>query len=515
MRKIANSLVVASVLALAAAQAPAAAQDFPPTVAVGIDVDAGTLDPRLARDTAAYRAVNLIYDGLVELTGELQPVPGLAESWENPEPTVWTFKLRSGVKFHDGEPLTAEDVVFTYETILDPAFNAQYRTLFTPIESIEAVDDTTVKFTLSEPYAPLLSYLDMGIVPKHLVERGADIGMNPVGTGPMKMKSWTRGSEIVLEANQDYWGGKPRVETLRFVIIANATARAQAFEAGNLDVIQAPLEPQDVVRLNEDERFGRSLGAGITLTYFHINTKDPLLSDPRVRNAIGHLIDYDTILSEIYSGVDAKATSVLLPSFWAYTDAIRQPEFDPEAAVAKLNELGWTDTNGDGILDKDGQKFHLVLSTHSEDSARVQTVEYLQAVFESVGIETELRVTDWPTFSTNYVHKGEHQISLLGWLNIVDPDRLLFAQLRTGGSSNWGGYSSPEVDRHLDLGRSLSDRTERAEAYQNAAEIIAEELPYIGLSYPGFQLYYNKELGELNHDPRSYVRNLVMPAAAN
>ncbi len=513
MRTMMKSLAAASMLALLAAQAPATAQDFPSTVTVGIDVDAGTLDPRVARDTAAYRGVNLIYDGLVELTSALEPVPGLAESWESPEPTVWIFKLRSGVKFHDGKPLTAEDVVFTYQTILNPDLNAQFRTLFTPIKSIEAVDESTVKFTLSEPYAPLLSYLDMGIVPKHLVEAGADIGMNPVGTGPMKLKSWNRGSEIVLEANADYWGAKPRVETLRFMIISNATARAQAFEAGNLDIIQAPLEPQDVVRLNADDRFGKSLGAGVSLTYFHMNTKDPLLSDPKVRNAIGHLIDYETIISEIYSGVDAKATSVLLPSFWAYTDAINQPAFDPAAAVAKLNELGWTDSNGDGILDKDGKKFHLVLSTHSEDSARVQTAEYLQAVFESAGIETELRVTDWPSFSTNYVHKGQHQIGLLGWLNIVDPDRLLYSQLRTGGSTNWGGYSNPDVDRYLDLGRTSADQAERTEAYRKAAGIIAEELPYIGLSYPGFQLYYNKKLGELKHNPRSYVRNVVMPTA--
>ncbi|MBX6722418.1 MAG: ABC transporter substrate-binding protein, partial [Dactylosporangium sp.] len=237
------------------------------TMRIGLDVDAGTLDPRLAQDTSAYRVDNLIFDGLVQLDKDLAPQPDLAESWENPDPTTWIFHLRDGVKFQDGTDVTSEDVVYTYTTILDPDFKAPYRSLYTPIASVEAVDGRTVKFTLSQPYAPLLSYLDMGIVPKHIAENDAsDFASHPVGSGPYVFKRWDKTNEIVLEANPDFWGGKPKIETLEFKVVPDNTARAQALEAGDLDLIQSPLSPQDLQRLAGEPQFKtvQMTGAGFT-----------------------------------------------------------------------------------------------------------------------------------------------------------------------------------------------------------------------------------------------------------
>ncbi len=405
-------------------------------------------------------------------------MPELAESWESPDPQTIIFTLRPDLTFSDGSPLTAEDVVFTYQTILDPDFNAPQRALYTPIESIEALDERTVQFNLSAPYAPLLSYLDMGIVSKAAVEGGTDIALDPVGAGPMKLVAWNSGSDIELQANENYWGTAPEIENVTLQIIGDNSARAQAFEAGDLDVIQSPLSPQDIERLAGDDRFGNAIMAGLGVTYLNFNVSDPLLSDPQMRQAFAMLVDQDTIVNQIYQGVDEVAHSVLLPTSWAFDESISQPVFDPAGAVEKFAELGWTDTNGDGILDKDGEPLTVVLSTHSEDPNRVQSVEYLQAVFQSAGVDAEIQISDWPSFSTNYVQQGQHQIALLGWLNIVDPDRLLYAQLTTGGSTNWGGYSNPDVDALLEEGRSSLDQAERASAYQGAAEILAEELPY-------------------------------------
>src|SRR5690606_38973468 len=196
-------------------------------------------------------------------------------------------------------------------------------------------------------------------------------------------------------------------------------------------------------------------------------------------------------------------------SSWAYSPDIKQPTFDIEGAVAAFKELGWTDSNGDGILDKDGQKLTVTLATHSEDPNRVQTIEFLQAMFSQAGVDAKTQITDWPSFSTNYVQKSQHQIALLGWLNIVDPDRLLFSQLTTGGPTNWGGYSNPEVDELLQKGRSSLSQEERAEAYQAAAKILAEEVPYFIVSYQGYQLVYDKELGEVKATPRGNLRGLI------
>ena len=152
----------------------------------------------------------------------------------------------------------------------------------------------------------------------------------------------------------------------------------------------------------------------------------------------------------------------------------------------------------------------MVLSTHSEDTNRVQSVEFLQALFEAAGVKATAQISDWPSFSTNYVQQGKHQIALLGWLNIVDPDRLLFAQLSTGGPTNWGGYSNPEVDALLQEGRSTLDQAGRAAAYQKAATILAEELPYYIISAQGYQLFYAKDLPvEVQATPRGNLRGLI------
>ncbi len=503
-------LASSALVALSSIVVTAAIAQDTQTIVVGADVDAGTLDPRLTRDSTASRTADLIYSGLVHITPALEPVPDLAESWENPDPTTFIFKLRPNLTFSDGSPLTAEDVVYTFTTLVNPDFNAPQRALYSPISAVEAVDPQTVKFTLSAPYAPLLSYLDMGIVSKALAEGGTDIALNPVGAGPMKLVSWNRGSEIVLEANESYWRGAPEIENVTFKIIGDNSARAQAFEAGDLDVIQSPLSPQDIERLSADDRFGNVITAGLGINYLNFNTKDPLLADPKMRQAFAKLVDQETIVNDIYQGVDQVAHSMILPSSWAYSDAISQPTFDMEGAMALFAEMGWTDSNGDGILDKDGQDLAVTLATHSEDPNRVQTVEFLQAMFEAAGVKATAQISDWPSFSTNYVQQSKHQIALLGWLNIVDPDRLMFAQLTTGGSTNWGGYSNPEVDKLLEQGRSTLDQAGRVQAYQGAATILAQDLPYYIVSAQGYQLFYSKDIPvEVHATPRGNLRGLI------
>lgn len=502
-------LVTTAALALGLMPATGAfAQDK--AIVIGTDVDAGTLDPRLTRDTTAYRTADLIYAGLVHLTPSLEAVPDLAESWESPDPQTFIFKLRPDLKFSDGSPLTADDVVFTYSSVINPDFNAPDRALYTPITAVEAVDPLTVKFTLAAPYAPLLSYLDKGIVSKAAVEAGKDPATDPIGAGPMTLVAWNRGSDIVLKASPTYWAGAPEVTDVTIKIIGDNSARAQAFEAGDLDVIQSPLSPNDIERLAADDRFGNVIMAGLGVTYINFNTKDPLLADPGMRQAFSMLIDQESIVNDIYQGVDEIASSIILPSSWAYSADIKQPTFSIEGAVAKFNELGWTDSDGDGILDKDGQKLTVTLSTHSEDPNRVQAIEVTQAIMQSAGVDAQVQITDWPSFSTNYVQKSMHQIALLGWLNIVDPDRLLFGQLSTGGSTNWGGYSNPEVDALLQEGRTSLDQPTRTAAYQKAATILASEVPYFIISAQGYQLFYKKDFPvEVKATPRGNFRGLI------
>jgi len=476
---------------------------------IGIDVDAGTLDPRLANDTTARRVIEQVYDGLVELDPQLQPRPALAESWTQSAPTVWVFKLRKNVRFHDGSPLTAADVVFTYTTLLDPTLRAPLRGLYTPITKVEAVDDETVRFTLSAPYAPLLKYADMGIVSKAAVERlGADYASRPVGTGPYKFTSWQRNSRIVLDANPSYWKGQPKLSQVVFNIIPDNTTRAAALESGDVDLIHSPLSPQDVARLKTVSRVSVSEMTGLGITYLNMNMVDPVVRDVRIRRALASLIPQQTIVRQIYREMDRPATSVLLPA-WSgvFTDEIVQPGHDITRAKALLAEAGWTDSNKDGVLDKDGQRLSLVIRTHSEDPNRIQIVELLISILRSSGIDARAEITEFPALVGALI-SGNYQVVLVGWLGLVDPDRGMYNQFHSKGSQNWEKYNNPRVDALLDEGRQKSDPAERARIYREVARIVATDLPYYVLTYQGYIVGVNRRVQGFVPIPNGSFRSL-------
>jgi peptide/nickel transport system substrate-binding protein len=476
----------------------------PDRLRVGADVDAGSLDPRLMRDTTSYRVVDLVYDGLVRLDGDLVPRPALASRWESPEPTRFVFHLRENVRFHDGSALGAEDVVHTFESVRDPELGAPLRALYEPIASIEALDDRTVELRLREPYAPLLQYLDLGIVPRH----GSDLGSAPVGSGPYRLASWARGSRILLEANPEFWGEPPLIEAVEIVVVPDNTARARAFEAGDLDLVQSPLSPADVHRLASDERFRSHSASGLAITYLNFNTARKPFQEPGLRRALAMLVDQSTILEKIYEGVDEKASSILLPGSWAFDPSVRQPGYDPGAAGELLAALGFRDSDGDGFLDREGRKLRVELGTHSEDVNRVQTVELLQNAFRARGIDASVRISDWPSFSIRR-DAGDFDVLLLGWTQLVDPDRGAYDQFHSGGGLNWGGYRNPRVDELLERGRAELDAAERAAIYRELAAIVASELPYYVLSYQGYHVFHSPRLEGFEPDPRGMLRSLA------
>ncbi|WP_197205029.1 ABC transporter substrate-binding protein [Cytobacillus firmus] len=470
-------------------------------IKVGLDVDAGTMDPRLSKDTSAKRVSELVYDGLIRLSANLEPEPGLAEKWESPDPTTWIFTLRQDVTFHDGEPFTAEDVKYTFDSLIDPDFQAPYASLYEPIKSVEVVDDYQVKFILKEPSAPLLSYLDIGIVPKHIGEKNDNtLSNNPIGTGPYKMMKWDKNSKISFEANEKYWGGSPKTNKLTYFIIPDNSTRVASLESGDIDIVHSPLSPQDIKRIKENDQFEVIETEGLGFTYLNFNQKHPILSDLKVRQAIAHLVNKEVISSDIYQGMDTPGKSPLIPASWAYDESILGFSYDPAKAAALFKEAGWEDSDGDSILDKDGHKLKITLSTHSEDPNRMQAVEYLQNEFTKNGVETEVKTSEWPTFSTGLT-EGNFDIALVGWLNLVDPDRSFYNPFHTNGGSNYGKYSNATVDELIEKGRTTLEQAERKSYYQEAAKIVTEEVAYDVLLYQGYIAMYNKNLKGFTEHP--------------
>jgi len=477
-------VVVLALSALAASGVSTRAQEGG-TIRVGLDVDAGTGDPRLARDTSAFRLGELVFDGLVELDTALVPQPALAETWENPDPTTWVFHLRQGATFHDGEAVTADDVVYTFQSILDEAFAAPNRALYVPITSVTARDPQTVEFKLAEAYAPFLNYMNMGVVPQHIAEDPAsDFANNPVGAGPFKFVRWQKNNQIELEAFAEYWQGPPALAGVRLQIVPDNTVRATGLETGDLDFIHSPLSPQDVERLKTTDGVDVSEQTALGYTYLNFNTADPILSDVNVRRAIAQMVDKAVISEQIYQSMDIPGESPLVPNTWWYSEVADHP-YDPEAAAALLATAGWVDTDDDGVLDKDGQKLTLVLKTHSEDPNRIQTIEYLQNVLTENGIEASVETAEFPTFFDQLMNH-DYQIGLVGWLRLVDPDYAMFNQFRCDGTSNYGQYCNQQVDDLLQQGRTTLEPEQRVGIYQEAARIIVDEVAYDVLLYQGY-----------------------------
>ena len=481
-------------------EAESQAAGEPVTLRLGLDVDAGTGDPRLAQDTSAFRLRELLFNGLVYIEADYSPTPDLAESWENPDDKTWVFHLRQGVQFHNGQELTAEDVKYTYQTILDEAFAAPLRAFYEPIESIEVIDDHTIQFTLDEVFAPFLSFMDMGIVPKSVVEeQGEAFGTNPVGTGPFKFVSWQRGDTIELEAFEDHFNGRPKVDQVQIKVVPDNSARAVAVESGDLDFIQSPVSPQDVIRLEGTSGILVDRIPASGYTYINLNTADPILADVRVRQALAHLVNRPQILDTIYKGIGQIANSPIPPGMWAFTGDVTGYDYDPQKAAALLDEAGW-ELDSDGIRAKDGQPLALTVRTHSEDPDRRQVIEVLQAEFANAGIQADTNVAEWPSYFAD-IQEGNYQVAIIGWLNLTNPDRAMSRAFTLDGPSNYGKYENAEVDRLILEARATLNQDEAKAMYQQASRLIAADAPYIFLQYQEYIAIYRDNLQGFSPNP--------------
>lgn len=477
------------------------------TLRVGLDVDAGTGDPRLARDTSAFRLKELIFSGLVYIKPDYTPAPQLAERWENPDPKTWIFYLRKGVKFHNGQELKAEDVKYTFETELDEKLAAPNRSFFTPIQKIDVVDDYTVKFTLDSAYGPFLSYMDFAILPKSVAEKAGDqFGNNPIGTGPYKFVSWKRGDTIQLEAFNDYFEGRPKLDSIVLKIVPDNSARVVALESGDLDLVLSPLSPQDVTRMQGKAGFKVNRMPAAGYTYISLNTADPALSDVKVRQALSYLVNREQILSTIYKGIGQVAKGPIPPGMWAYASDVPSYDYSPDKAKALLDQAGWK-AAADGVRSKDGKPLKLTIRTHTEDPDRRQVIEVLQAEFTKAGIQADTNVIDFASL-INDMTAGKYQIAVIGWLNLANPDRAMFRQFTVGGAGNYGKYNNPEVDKLIKDARGTLDQAKAKELYQDATRKIIADAPYIFLQYQEYITIHKSNLNGFVMNPVQYFYSL-------
>jgi peptide/nickel transport system substrate-binding protein len=441
----------------------------------------------LASDSASGDITGLVFNGLVKYDEQLELVGDLAESWTiADEGRTLTFRLRSGVRWHDGAPLTAEDVRFTYQKLIDPAVATPYSSNYELVESLEVLDPLTVRLRYREPFAPALESWGMGILPQHLLAQ-EDLNTtgylrDPVGTGPYRFRRWKTGELIELWANPDYFEHRPHIDRYLYRIIPDQATLFLELLTGGVDTTS--LTPLQYTRQAQApylrDRYDKFRYPSFGFTYIGYNLADARFADARVRRAINLAIDKQAILDGVLFGLGAVATGPYPEASWAYDPTIRPPAPDPAAARALLAEAGWADRDGDGWLDKEGRPFAFTLLTNQGNEVRRQVAELVQRQLRRIGMDVKIRIIEWSTFVHEFIDKRRFEAVLLAWNLSRDPDIYdLFHSSKTRpGEYNFVGYANPAVDALLVEGRRTFDREARAAIYHRVHRALYEDQPY-------------------------------------
>lgn len=483
-RRALLAAVAASALALGAG--PTVAQTPPGVLIVGQVAEPQALDPHAVTAVNDFRILMNVYDGLVRYApGTLEVEPALATDWTVSEDgTVYTFDLRDDVTFHDGSAFDAEAVVFNFERMLNEdhpyhdtgPFPLSF--FFSAVETVEAVDDLTVRFTLNAPYAPFLSNLayPTGLIvsPDAVRAHGEDFGRNPSGTGAFVFEEWRANEAVVVTGNPDYWGGAPALEAVVFRPITDANTRVAEMLSGGIDLM-VEVPPVSLSEFQGDT-FNVAEQAGPHVWFLILNALEGPFTDVRARQAANYAVNKEQIVNDVLEGTAAVAAGPTPPALaWAYNDDLDPYPYDPDRARELLAEAGvetpeitfYVTEGGSGMLDP------------------VAMGTAIQADLEAVGFDVTIETYEWNTFlgRVNPGLEGEADMAEMAWMT-NDPDTLPYLALRTDawpdeGGFNSGYYSNPRVDELLEEARTATDQDRRAELYREMQEIVQEDAPWV------------------------------------
>ena len=453
------------------------------------------LDPRIGTDAQSERIGALLFDSLLRRDRNSNLQPWLAERWEVPDPLTYIFHLRPNVRFHDGKPLTARDVRYTFTSLLSGEIASVKAASFALIASIETPDDFTVVFHLKEPYASFLWNLTQGAI--GIVPEGAsqELALRPIGSGPFRFVSATQDEEVVLERNPDYWAAPPHIERVRFKIVPDATVRALEMRKGTADLALNSLNADMVEVLRREENLRVIQEPGTTYQYLAFNLQKDELSLP-VRQAIAHAINRQPLIAHLWRNKVRPAKSILPPQHWAYEEDVPDYPYDPARARVLLDEAGFRPS-------PDGVRLRLEMKTSTEQSGRALAA-VLQEQLRTIGIALEIHSFEFATFYADVI-RGSFDLYSLRWTGGNDDPDIFEYCFHSGKvpplGANRGHYVNPEVDRLIEQGRTSSDQEQRRRYYSQIQKILNRDLPYIHLWYLDNVCVYNQRLANLRLFP--------------
>ncbi len=451
---------------------------------VGSPVDFDTFFPPSSNSASSAWVYDQVYWYLMQSNPDFVTYrPGLADSLRFSEDSLQlTFFIHPGVTWHDGHPFTAADVVFAHEVCKAPEINFSAVSWLDHITDVTALDSLTVRYTFDEPYMyqvadatvcyPLpehiLGDVPLADMPNHEIARA------PIGNGPFRFVSWTPGQEVVIEANPDFFLGRPHLNRVTYRIIPDNTNLATSIGNGSIDAW--PNFPESFYpQFDADPDVNIFSLPGRRYSYLAWNTQDPLFTDERVRQALTLAIDRGQIVEALLYGQGSVGTQPFVSTIWAHDPSIRPYPFDPDSARALLAAAGWSDTDGDGILDKDGRKLSFELSTNSDNRLRVDIVTVVQEQLGDVGVEVRPNTMEFNTFIDQLLAK-DFQAAVGGWNVGIKAE--LTPTFGRGELFNFVSADNPRLQELIQQGEVERDRERAKDLWSEAQRIIVDEAYY-------------------------------------
>jgi peptide/nickel transport system substrate-binding protein len=481
----------------------------PNTLVMIIESSPTNLDPRIGLDAQSERIDELLFDALVRRDEHFNLQPSLAERWEIPDPLTYIFHLRHDVHFHNGQALTARDVKWTLDSLLSGKLISPKASTYNSISSVDTPDDWTLVLHLSKSYASLLWNLSdgaFGVVP---YGSSGNFSQQPIGSGPFRFVSARQDRDLVVERNDTYWGEKPKLQRVRFIVVPDETTRALELRKGSGDVLINALSGDTVHALQRESNLQIDRSEGSNYAYLALNTRDSILKDARVRQAIAYAIDRKKIIHYLMGDMAREANSVLPPQHWAYDANAKDYPFDPDNANRILDTAGYAKRNG--------YRFQLTMKTSTDGTTRVLAA-VLQQQLRAIGIDLDIRTFEFATFYSD-VTKGAYQIHSLRWIGgNQDPD--IFESVFDSASfapkrQNRTYYANPQIDQLIATGRATVDEATRKHAYIELQEIVNRDVPYVNLWYFDNVLVHTRRVRSLQVSPAGNYDFLKTAELAN
>jgi peptide/nickel transport system substrate-binding protein len=444
-----------------------------------------SLSPDDQGPTVHWVPITNIHEAMLELDPFYVLQPVLCESFDvSADGLEYTFNLRQGITFHDGEEFTADDVKYTFDYYGDPANAAITASNFAGITSVEVVDDYTVTITIDQPNAAFLTRAGQTmIVPEH---HHSAIGedaykADPVGTGPYVVSEWRAAEYTELVANENYWRGRPNIDVLRVNIVPEASVRAIALETGEADSSIWSLVTEDNLRFQEEGVLTTFVTSSLSLNHFPMNNTLPQFQEKAVRQAMMHALNREEIVNDLWMGAAVLATANLSPALeFYYEPDVKQYPYDPELAIQILEENGWV-VGSDGVREKDGVRLEWTCAVITGDQARRPIAELAQQYFDAVGLKMNI-IEDASTSSG--MREGRLDMALYNWTygggsGEPDPSNTL----RSDSLNNFSHYQNPEMDELIDRGLAETDPEERKKIYSDLQKLFAEDVPFLFIKF--------------------------------